>query len=135
MDVNDLDIYDYKICVLNTTLNKINELEQKYNDEKIIKNKNYDIISYKYTIIKCLICALKYNKPTNKNIRFLIPINYDDKIITYILNDLINNNLITLNFIFFDKITEKNESFDVNWIDTEKLYNYLTLLNYETFNF
>ena len=114
-----------QINFLNITHNNFNEFAEqlKYKNDYI--NKIYNFITYKINFIKSLICALKYNKSKNKNIRFSIPIKYNETIISNVLNDMIESKKFSLKFVNFDEKTLSHCSFDIDWNDNDELYNYL----------
>lgn len=120
---------DKYISELNKMRADISEFENKlisdYNLERENREQKHKQMLFKTLIIKGFISYFNHNKSTKKNIRYVIPFGFNESIIKDILDNYLNNNLITLQFVNIDSITSLPQSFDICWDDDDNLLQYL----------
>ena len=77
---------------------------------------NYNNLKFKLFILNVIHIQLKH-RPDEKTKRFMIPVDFNQDTINAILNDMINNGIISIKYI--------RESFDIEWLDNDRMLNYI----------
>ena len=115
----DKKLNDNFIDYTNILINMMNKNDKNITNNLTVNNN----LKLKLFILNDIIIQIKY-KPNEKIKRFMIPINFNENKINSILEDIINNGIISIKYIS-SKFSKKHESFDIEWLDNDKIFNYI----------
>ena len=107
-------------------IEQLNNAIIKYDDEiknNFILNKN---LKFKLFTFEHFILKIK-QKPNEKTERFMIPQYLDEEKINMLFQDMLDMNLISIKYIYFES-SKKKESFDIEWFDNKLILDYIEMM-------